>query len=714
MAPGNGGTARDPVLDNVDITDLRALADFAQAEKIGLTVVGPEAPLAAGVVDLFRERGLRIFGPTRAAAQLESSKAFAKDFMRRHRIPTADYATFDDAAEAHAFVQQQGAPIVVKADGLAAGKGVVVATTLEQAHEAIDWMLVDNKLGVSHNAGGARVVIEQFLEGEEASFIVMCDGKNVLPLATSQDHKRLLDGDAGPNTGGMGAYSPAPVVTPNVHARVMHEIILPTVAGMARDGVPFTGFLYAGLMIDAQGQPRTVEFNARLGDPETQPILMRLKSDLLDVLLQATDGTLDQVELQWDRRVALGVVVAAAGYPMAPAQGRCHHRPAGPGRGPDGLPCRHGGAGRANWSPAADACCASPPWARRSRPRSSVPTRRCRASTSMVRCTAPTSVTAPSRSEEVTGVPSLAEPFDSAPVRDYLLGLQQRIVGAFEAEDGKAFLSDGWTRPPGGALEGDGLSRLVEQGHVFERAGCNFSHVKGKKLPPSATQHRPELAGAPFEALGVSLVMHPRNPHVPTVHMNVRMFAALPEGQRAGELVRRRHGPHALLRRGRRRETLPPLLPRRAGALWRRQVPALQAVVRRVLLPQAPRRGARRRRRVLRRLCRTGLRAQLRDDARRGRCLRAGLSADRAAPPRHMPYGEREREFQLYRRGRYVEFNLVFDRGTHFGLQSGGRTESILMCMPPLVTWRYDWAPEPGSAEARLYSDFLPVRDWLA
>jgi phosphoribosylamine--glycine ligase len=321
VAPGNGGTARDPVLDNVAITDLPALADFAQAEKIGLTVVGPEAPLAAGVVDLFRERGLRIFGPTRAAAQLESSKAFAKEFMRRHRIPTADYATFDAAAEAHAFVQQHGAPIVIKADGLAAGKGVVVATTPEQAHEAIDWMLVDNKLGVSHNAGGARVVIEQFLEGEEASFIVMCDGKNVLPLATSQDHKRLLDGDYGPNTGGMGAYSPAPVVTPNVHARVMQEIILPTVAGMARDGVPFTGFLYAGLMIDAQGHPRTVEFNARLGDPETQPILMRLKSDLLEVLLHATDGTLDQAELLWDRRVALGVVVAAAGYPLAPRKG---------------------------------------------------------------------------------------------------------------------------------------------------------------------------------------------------------------------------------------------------------------------------------------------------------------------------------------------------------------------------------------------------------
>jgi phosphoribosylamine--glycine ligase len=321
VAPGNGGTQRDPLLDNVAITDLPALADFAQSEKIGLTVVGAEAPLAAGVVDLFRERGLRIFGPTRAAAQLESSKAFAKDFMRRHHIPTAEYATFDTAAAAHAFVQRQGAPIVIKADGLAAGKGVVVATTLEQAHEAIDGMLVHNRLGVSHNAGGARIVIEQFLEGEEASFIVMCDGRNVLPLATSQDHKRLLDGDIGPNTGGMGAYSPAPVVTPNVHARVMHEIVLPTVAGMAKDGMPFNGFLYAGLMIDAQGQPRTVEFNARLGDPETQPILMRLKSDLLDALLHATDGTLDQVQLQWDRRVALGVVVAAAGYPMAPRKG---------------------------------------------------------------------------------------------------------------------------------------------------------------------------------------------------------------------------------------------------------------------------------------------------------------------------------------------------------------------------------------------------------
>ena len=321
VAPGNGGTATEPGVANVNLGDAAALAEFAAAEKIGLTVVGPEAPLAAGVVDLFRARGLRIFGPTRAAAQLESSKAFAKDFMQRHGIPTAAYATFDDAAAAHAFVEAQGAPIVVKADGLAAGKGVVVATTLQQAHEAVDWMLVDNRLGVAHNAGGARVVIEQFLEGEEASFIVLCDGRNVLPLATSQDHKRLLDGDAGPNTGGMGAYSPAPVVTPNVHARVMHEIVLPTVAGMAKDGMPFSGFLYAGLMIDATGQPRTVEFNARLGDPETQPILMRLKSDLLEVLLHATDGTLDQVQLDWDRRVALGVVVAASGYPLDPRKG---------------------------------------------------------------------------------------------------------------------------------------------------------------------------------------------------------------------------------------------------------------------------------------------------------------------------------------------------------------------------------------------------------
>jgi len=321
VAPGNGGTARDARLKNIPITDVKALADFAQAEKVALTVVGPEAYLAAGVVDEFRARGLRIFGPTKAAAQLESSKAYAKDFMQRHGIPTAAYETFSDAAAAHAYVDAQGAPIVIKADGLAAGKGVVVAMTLAEAHEAIDWILADNKLGVVHNEGGARVVIEQFLQGEEASFIVLCDGKNVVSLATSQDHKRLLDKDEGPNTGGMGAYSPAPVVTPNVHAKAMHEIIMPTIHGMARDGHPFTGFLYAGLMIDANGQPRTVEFNTRMGDPETQPIMMRLKSDLFEVLMHATDGTLDQVELQWDRRVALGVVMAAGGYPLHPRKG---------------------------------------------------------------------------------------------------------------------------------------------------------------------------------------------------------------------------------------------------------------------------------------------------------------------------------------------------------------------------------------------------------
>jgi phosphoribosylamine--glycine ligase len=321
VAPGNGGTATDPRLANIPITDPQALADFAVSEQIGLTVVGPEAPLAAGVVDVFRARGLRIFGPTQAAAQLESSKAFAKDFMQRHGIPTALYATFSDPAEAHAHVDKVGAPIVVKADGLAAGKGVVVAMTLKEAHDAIDFMLVDNKLGVQHNDGGARVVIEEFLQGEEASFIVLVDGKHVLALASSQDHKRLGDGDVGPNTGGMGAYSPAPVVTPNVHARAMHEIIQPTVQGMARDGIPFTGFLYAGLMIDANGQPKTLEFNTRMGDPETQPILMRLKTDLVDVLLKATEGALDSVELQWDRRFALGVVMAAAGYPEAPRKG---------------------------------------------------------------------------------------------------------------------------------------------------------------------------------------------------------------------------------------------------------------------------------------------------------------------------------------------------------------------------------------------------------
>ena len=326
VAPGNGGTALAGKFENLPITDVQALRAWAQEHKIGLTVVGPEAPLAAGVVDEFRAHGLRIFGPTRAAAQLESSKAFSKAFMRRHGIPTADYDTFTEPAPAHAFIERLGAPIVVKADGLAAGKGVVVAQTLAEAHAAVDYMLIDNKYGVQHNADAEgkaqpRVVIEEFLPGEEASFIVLCDGKNVLALATSQDHKRLRDGDQGPNTGGMGAYSPAPVVTADVHARAMREIILPTVRGMAKDGIPYTGFLYAGLMIDAQGRPKTLEFNCRMGDPETQPIMMRLKSDLVDVLGAAIDGKLDQIELQWDRRTALGVVMAAHGYPEQPRKG---------------------------------------------------------------------------------------------------------------------------------------------------------------------------------------------------------------------------------------------------------------------------------------------------------------------------------------------------------------------------------------------------------
>ena len=325
VAPGNGGTALDSRLENIPITDIKALREWALAEKIVLTVVGPEQPLAAGIVDDFRAHGLRVFGPTQAAAQLESSKAFSKAFMKRHGIPTAEYETFSDPVAAHAYIVKKGAPIVVKADGLAAGKGVVVAMSLQEAHEAIDFMLAPdvsfNPLGVTHNAGGARVVIEEFLQGEEASFIVMCDGKNVTPLATSQDHKRLLDGDAGPNTGGMGAYSPAPVVTPQIHARAMREIIMPTIKGMEQDGIVFTGFLYAGLMIDAEGHPKTLEFNCRMGDPETQPIMMRLKTDLFDVMMAATSGQLDQVELEWDTRPALGVVMAAHGYPLNSRKG---------------------------------------------------------------------------------------------------------------------------------------------------------------------------------------------------------------------------------------------------------------------------------------------------------------------------------------------------------------------------------------------------------
>ena len=317
VAPGNAGTARERRLTNVNLSDPVALACFAEREGVHLTVVGPEAPLAAGVVDVFRARGLKIFGPTKEAAQLESSKDFAKRFMARHAIPTAEFATFSESTAAHAYVDQKGAPIVIKADGLAAGKGVVVALTLQEAHAAIDDMLSGNKLGDA----GARVVIEEFLDGEEASFIVMVDGKNVLAMASSQDHKRIFDGDQGPNTGGMGAYSPAPVVTPEIHDRAMREIILPTVRGMAADGIPFTGFLYAGLMIGKDGSVKTLEFNCRMGDPETQPILMRLKSDFVDLLEHGIDGTLDQVEAEWDRRIALGVVLAAANYPDTPRKG---------------------------------------------------------------------------------------------------------------------------------------------------------------------------------------------------------------------------------------------------------------------------------------------------------------------------------------------------------------------------------------------------------
>ena len=317
VAPGNGGTATETGVENAPVSGTRGLIDFCKREHIHLTVVGPEAPLAEGMVDAFRDAGLKIFGPTRAAAQLEASKDFAKRFMVRHGLPTARHRSFEDAAAAKAYVAGEGAPIVVKADGLAAGKGVVVAATREEANAAIDAMLGERRFG----AAGSRVVIEEFLAGEEASFIVMCDGTHVLPLATSQDHKRLRDGDEGPNTGGMGAYSPAPLVTPEIHARVMREIILPAVQGMTQDGHPYVGFLYAGLMIDAEGNAKTLEFNCRLGDPESQPILLRLKSDLLELIEHALAGTLDQAEAQWDRRCALGVVLAAAGYPDEPRKG---------------------------------------------------------------------------------------------------------------------------------------------------------------------------------------------------------------------------------------------------------------------------------------------------------------------------------------------------------------------------------------------------------
>ena len=317
VAPGNAGTAREEGVENVGATAVADLVKLAKDQDVALTVVGPEAPLAAGVVDLFRAEGLAIFGPTKAAAQLESSKDFAKRFMERHGIPTAHYATFTDAKAAHAHVDGKGAPIVIKADGLAAGKGVVVAMTLAEAHAAIDMMLEGGGMGEA----GHRVVIEEFMAGEEASFIVMADGRHALAFASTQDHKRIHDGDRGPNTGGMGAYSPAPVVTPEVHARAMREIILPTLKGMEKEGTPYTGFLYAGLMIDAHGAPRVVEFNCRMGDPETQPIMMRLKSDFLDLLEHAVDGTLDRAEAEWDRRAALGVVLAAAGYPDTPRKG---------------------------------------------------------------------------------------------------------------------------------------------------------------------------------------------------------------------------------------------------------------------------------------------------------------------------------------------------------------------------------------------------------
>ena len=317
VAPGNAGTAREEGVVNAAAGEIPELIDLARRESIGLTVVGPEAPLAAGIVDAFQAAGLKIFGPTRRAAQLESSKEYAKLFMQRHAIPTAAFATFSDSALAHAYIDERGAPIVIKADGLAAGKGVIVATNAQEAHAAVDMMLVDNKMGDA----GARVVIEEFLEGEEASFIVISDGMHALALASSQDHKRLKDGDLGPNTGGMGAYSPAPVVTPAIHAKVMREVIQPTILGMKTDGAAYVGFLYAGLMIRPDGGVKVLEFNCRMGDPEAQPIMMRLKSDLVGLLEHAVAGRLNEVEAEWDPRVALGVVLAAGGYPDAPRKG---------------------------------------------------------------------------------------------------------------------------------------------------------------------------------------------------------------------------------------------------------------------------------------------------------------------------------------------------------------------------------------------------------
>lgn len=313
VAPGNAGTALEPLLENVDIaaTDIAGLLAFAKSNDVGLTIVGPEAPLVIGVVDAFRAAGLKIFGPTQEAAQLEGSKAFTKDFLARHNIPSADYQNFTDIEPALAYLRSKGAPIVIKADGLAAGKGVIVAMTLKEAEDAVQDMLAGNAFGDA----GHRIVIEEFLDGEEASFIVMVDGSNVLPMATSQDHKRVGDGDSGPNTGGMGAYSPAPVVTDEIHQRVMDQVIWPTVRGMAAENNTYTGFLYAGLMISADGQPKVIEFNCRFGDPETQPIMLRLRSDLVDLCLAGAEGRLGDKTSEWDPRPSLGVVLAAGGYP---------------------------------------------------------------------------------------------------------------------------------------------------------------------------------------------------------------------------------------------------------------------------------------------------------------------------------------------------------------------------------------------------------------
>lgn len=319
VAPGNAGTATEAGLQNVDLNvdNFEALADFAKNNQVGLTIIGPEAPLVDGIVDYFNSQGLRCFGPSKGAAQLEGSKAFTKDFLARHNIPTADYQNFTEVEPALAYLKEKGAPIVVKADGLAAGKGVIVAETLEQAEEAVKDMLSGNAFGEA----GCRVVIEEFLEGEEASFIVIADGKNILPMATSQDHKRVGDGDSGPNTGGMGAYSPAPVVTPEVHARIMEQVIVPTVEGMAAEGNDYTGFLYAGLMISPEGQPKVIEYNCRFGDPETQPIMLRLQSDLVELCQAALDKKLDQAETSWDPRASVGVVLAAGGYPASYRKG---------------------------------------------------------------------------------------------------------------------------------------------------------------------------------------------------------------------------------------------------------------------------------------------------------------------------------------------------------------------------------------------------------